>query len=71
VSHLQLHCSGYSDAIKRLHDTIDVIYSSTNSGHSALNKVNFIIAPPCDNNVKKQDYICMYVCQVVDFTSSC
>ena len=33
MSHLLLHCSRYTDAIQRLHDTTDDIYSSTNSGH--------------------------------------
>ena len=57
VSNLLLHCSRYTDAIQCLHDTIDDIYSSTISAHTVFDKVNFIIAPPCDNNVKKKDNI--------------
>ena len=51
-----LHCSRYTD-IQCLHDTIDDIYSTTISAHTVFDKVNFIIAPPCNNNVKKKDNI--------------
>jgi len=35
VSHLLLHCSRYTDAIQQM------TYSSTNSGHTTLGKVNY------------------------------
>jgi len=38
-------------------NTIDDIYSFTISARTVFDKVNFIIDPPCDNNVKKKDNI--------------
>ena len=52
-----LHCSRYSDAIAQLHDTVEGVYDFAKSGHSITDAVNFIIAPPCDNNTTKKEDI--------------
>jgi len=57
VHHILLHCSRYSDAIAELHDTVDGVYDFAKSGHNVTDRVNFIFAPPCDNNITKKEDI--------------
>ena len=55
VHHILLHCSRYSDAMAQLHDTVEGVYNFAKSGHSVTHRVNFIIPPPCDNDINMKE----------------
>jgi len=59
VPHILLHCSRFVEARYELEDATEDKHTYAKSNCSGLDKVTFIISPPCDNNISKKDNICI------------
>jgi len=54
VPYMLLHCSRFVEARSELDDTTEDIYMDAKSNCSVLDKVTWVIAPPCGNNISRK-----------------
>jgi len=54
VPHILLHCSRFVEARSELEDPVEDMYTDAMSKCSGLDKVFFMIAPSCSNNVSRR-----------------
>ena len=58
INHYIVHVHNVP-TISEMEDAIEDIYTYAKSNCSGLDKVTFIISPPCDNNISKKGNICI------------
>ena len=53
VTHLLFHCGKYNEARSYLNDTLNEIVSSYDVKFTLCDKLQILLAPPCDDNITK------------------